>query len=105
MSSAEAAALLLDDLVSLLLERLGPLIATATPPEQFSPWMNIKTAAAYLDTTEQALRGRVKREEIPVHRRDGRLYFHRGELDEWVRGTTSPGLALIPQRSYPGRAA
>jgi hypothetical protein len=87
MSSAEAAALLLDDLVAALAERLASLVGTAiTPAEQATPWMNIKSAAAYLDTTEQALRGRVKRGELPVHRRDGRLYFNRGELDQWVRG-------------------
>ncbi len=87
MTSAEAAALLLEDLASTLVERLAPLVATAiAPTEQASPWMNIKSTAAYLDTTEQALRGRVKRGEIPVYRRDGRLYFHRAELDQWVRG-------------------
>jgi excisionase family DNA binding protein len=87
MSRAEAAALLLDDLVSALAERIAPLIAAANPPaEPLSPWMNIKTAAKYLDTSEQALRGRIKRGEIPVHRREGRLYFNRHELDQWVRG-------------------
>jgi hypothetical protein len=87
MSSAEAAALLLDDLVSALAARIAPLIAATKPPaEQISPWMNLKSAAVYLDTTEEALRGRVKRAEIPVHRRDGRLYFNRHELDQWVRG-------------------
>jgi excisionase family DNA binding protein len=87
VSRAEAAAHLLDDLVTVLAERVAPLIAAASPPaDPASPWMNIKTAATYLDTTEQALRARVKRGEIPVHRRDGRLYFNRHELDQWVRG-------------------
>jgi Helix-turn-helix domain len=87
MSSAEAATLLLDDLVSALAARIASLIAAANPrAEQVSPWMNLKSAAVYLDTTEQALRARVKRGEIPVHRRDGRLYFNRHELDQWVRG-------------------
>jgi hypothetical protein len=87
MSRAEAAALLLDDLVANLAERLAPLVAAVVAPaEQASPWMNIKSTATYLDTTEQALRGRVKRGEIPVHRRDGRLYFNRTELDQWIRG-------------------
>jgi excisionase family DNA binding protein len=84
--SGAAAALLLDDLVATLVERLTPLVAAIAPAEQASPWMSIKSAAAYLDTTEQALRGRVKRGEIPVYRRDGRLYFDRAELDQWVRG-------------------
>jgi excisionase family DNA binding protein len=86
VTTAEAATLLLDELVKAVANRVAPVIVASAPSEQVSPWMNIKTAAAYLDTTEQALRARVKRNEIPVHRRDGRLYFHRTELDQWVRG-------------------
>jgi Helix-turn-helix domain len=49
-------------------------------------WLNFISAAKYLDVTEQALRARVKRHEVPVHRRDGRLYFSPAELDDYVRG-------------------
>jgi len=49
-------------------------------------YLSLKSAANYLDVSEQALRARVKRQEIPVHRRDGRLYFERKALDEYVRG-------------------
>ena len=49
-------------------------------------FLTLKSAAAYLDVTEQALRARVKRGEILVHRRDGRLYFDRDELERYVRG-------------------
>lgn len=49
-------------------------------------YLSLKSAAAYLDVSEQALRARVKRKEIPVHRRDGRLYFERDALDKYVRG-------------------
>jgi integrase len=54
-----------------------------------SRWLNVESAADYLDTTTQALRGLVKREHengFPVHRRGGRLLFDRRELDAWVRG-------------------
>jgi len=49
-------------------------------------YLSLKSAASYLDVTEQALRARVKRGEIPVHRRDRRLYFERDALDGYVRG-------------------
>jgi len=49
-------------------------------------YLSLKSAAKYLDVSEQALRARVKRQEIPVHRRDGRLYFEREALDGYVRG-------------------
>ena len=52
-----------------------------------SRWLNVKSAAEYLDITEHALRSLVKRNDIPVHRApNGRLLFHAVELDEWVRG-------------------
>lgn len=49
-------------------------------------YLSVKSAATYLDVSEQALRARVKRKEIAVHRRGGRLYFEREALDEYVRG-------------------
>jgi excisionase family DNA binding protein len=53
-----------------------------SPP---SPWLNVHDAAEYLATTEDAVYGLVKRQEIPVHRTDnGRLLFKRDELDTWV---------------------
>jgi hypothetical protein len=51
-----------------------------------SGFLNVRSAAEYLDVTEDALRSRVKRREVPVHRRHGRLYFERAELDRYVRG-------------------
>lgn len=47
-------------------------------------YLSLKSAAAFLDISEHALRARVKRGEIPVHRRDGRLYFARQELNDYV---------------------
>jgi excisionase family DNA binding protein len=53
---------------------------------QASPWLNVDSAAAYLDTSIGAIRGMVKRRQIPVHRTNGRLLFNRQELDAWARG-------------------
>ena len=56
-------------------------IATVTP------WLNVKSAATYLATTEDAIRGLVKRGRLPVHRTEtGRLLFRPEELDRWVDG-------------------
>ncbi len=50
------------------------------------PWLNVKGAAEYLATTGQAIRGLVKRDAIPFHKApNGRLLFHRDELNRWVR--------------------
>ena len=38
------------------------------------PWLNVEGAATYLATTEDAIRGLVKRRRLPVHRTEtGRL--------------------------------
>lgn len=50
-----------------------------------SPWLNVAGAATYLATTEDAIRGLVKRGRLPVHRTEtGRLLFRPEELDGWV---------------------
>lgn len=50
-----------------------------------TPWLNVESAATYLDTTAQAIYSLVKRKAIPVHRTPtGRLLFRPEELDAWV---------------------
>lgn len=50
-----------------------------------SPWIGVKSAAVYLDTTEDAIRSLVKRRQLPHHRTpQGRLLFRREELDGYV---------------------
>jgi excisionase family DNA binding protein len=52
---------------------------------QPSPWLNVAQAAEYLGTTEEAIRGMVKRGQIPVERTPTRrLLFSREALDQWV---------------------
>ena len=49
------------------------------------PWLNVEGAATYLATTEDAIRGLVKRKRLPVHRTEtGRLLFRPEDLDRWV---------------------
>jgi hypothetical protein len=56
-----------------------------------SPWMGTETAAAYLDTTPDAIRAFEKRGQLRAHRPDGvrLVYYHRNDLDAFARGETS----------------
>jgi excisionase family DNA binding protein len=49
-----------------------------------SPWMAIEAAAAYLDFPRQRLYRLTASGEIPHYKQEGRLLFHRGELDAWL---------------------
>jgi len=54
--------------------------------EPTSQWMTAKTAALYLDMSEQGLRALVKRRQVPFERTPvGHLRFSRAALDDWVR--------------------
>ncbi|HMH46424.1 MAG TPA: helix-turn-helix domain-containing protein [Solirubrobacteraceae bacterium] len=86
------------DLTELLLERLARRIVElqqelAPPPEtdgERSPWMNIETAAAYLDWPKQRLYKLTAEGAIPHFKHDGRLLFNRPELDQWLRHYAQP---------------
>jgi hypothetical protein len=75
---------LLDDLA----RRVAELIATERQSAPESPgWLNAKSAADYLDWTEDALRAAVKRGQVPCRRTpQRRLLFRRDELDAYVTG-------------------
>jgi Helix-turn-helix domain len=50
------------------------------------PWLDVPSAADHVALTEDAIRGLVKRRQIPFHRtKNGRLRFSVAELDHWVR--------------------
>jgi hypothetical protein len=65
---------------AIVIDRLGD-----RPPTR---WLNVNQAANYLGgASSGAIRGMVKRGQLPVHRTPtGRLLFDAGELDTWVRG-------------------
>jgi Helix-turn-helix domain len=63
-------------------------------------WLDVAGAGAHLGLSEHAIRGLVKRQQLPVHRTEnGRLRFSPTELDEWVRS----GLAKSDTRTYHDR--
>ena len=50
-------------------------------------YLNVKSAASFLDTTQAAVRAMVKRGELPVHRTpNGRVLFSPTALTAWAEG-------------------
>jgi excisionase family DNA binding protein len=67
-------------------EQLEILIRNSVPKidENTTP-MSIEEAAEFLKMTAPALYSKVSRKEIPVNKPGKKLYFYKGELNEWVR--------------------
>lgn len=89
-----------DDLLALVEHRARQMfreeVERALQPA--SPWMNVKSAAAYLDMSEDALRSLVKRKEIAVYRSpNGTLRFRQEDLDAHAQGHVSKrGIPVDP---------
>ena len=49
-----------------------------------SPWLTRQQAADYLSVPVSRLE---KDRSVPAHRWDGRVMYHRGELDTWLRAS------------------
>ena len=73
------------------------------PADAPTPWMGISKAADYLDWPRQRLYKLTASGAIPHVKQDGRLLFHRGELDRWLAQHAQPvlGLASSLDESYP----
>jgi Helix-turn-helix domain len=55
-------------------------------PHQADGFLDVGGAAAYLASTQGAIRSLVKRNAIPYHKApNGRLLFDRSELNHWAR--------------------
>ena len=78
---------LLDQVAQRIAEHLHQLQhahhGAAAQPDR-SPWMNAASAAAYLDWALQRLYKLTAQGAIPHYKHDGRLLFHRHELDAWL---------------------
>lgn len=71
-----------------LIERIAAEVVARMALPESSPWMDVNSAAEYLACSPQRIRKLVARRELPYHqeRPGGRVFFHRGELDEWLLG-------------------
>jgi hypothetical protein len=63
------------------IERLAArIVELISRPPSDETWLNVAAAAAHLGLTEDAIRGLVKRGQIPVYRMEnGRLRFPQGD--------------------------
>lgn len=75
---------LLETLARRIVELHQAHTTAAVQPAEQSPWMNVATAARYLDWPRQRLYKLTASGAIPHYKHDGRLLFHRGELDTWL---------------------
>ena len=63
------------------------VLAALADVEPSAGWLSAKSAAAYLDTSEDALRSMVKRGQLAAHRTPtGRVLLLAAELDAHVLG-------------------
>jgi excisionase family DNA binding protein len=74
--------------ITQLIERQSLEPATGNQP---SPWMNVATTATYLDLPRQRLYKLTAQGAIPHYKQEGRLLFHRQELDQWLAGYRQGG--------------
>jgi excisionase family DNA binding protein len=70
------------DLVDLIAERVSERLAERHDTDK-SPWLTVERASEYTGIPKSTL---YKNRAIPRHKPDGRLLFHRDELDAYVRG-------------------
>jgi excisionase family DNA binding protein len=79
---------LLDELAERIAAELVIRLAAEREPGDPGPssaWMAIEKAAAYLDWPKQRLYKLSASGAIPHYKQEGRLLFHRDELDDWLR--------------------
>ena len=74
---------LVEDLAGRVAERLADRFA-ADPAAATSPWLNVQSAADYLDWPRERLYKLTASSEIPHYKHDGRILFRRDELDSWL---------------------
>ena len=83
-----ALAALVDELAELIAGELARRVAAerkSSAVEERSHWLSVASAAAYLDWPKQRLYKLSASGAIPHYKQEGRLLFHRRELDEWLR--------------------
>jgi excisionase family DNA binding protein len=90
MSELPALQALLDQIVERVARRVVALQEETHQGEEDgagrSPWMSAKSTASYLDWRVQRLYKLTASGEIPHYKQEGRLLFHRGELERWLAG-------------------
>ena len=74
----------LDNLQNVIFD-LKDQVSKIEPIEQNNRrFISTNEAASYLNLAVQTLYGLVNKQSIPYHKRGGRLYFDREELEQWI---------------------
>ena len=81
---------IIDQLATAVAQHLTRNQAEQASSSADSPWLNIENAAAYLDWPKQRLYKLTASGGIPHYKQDGRLLFHRAELDGWMHEHAQP---------------
>ena len=85
---------LLERLLEQLADRIAERIQTTLVPPHASDdapaWLDIQAAARYLGWPRQRLYKLTAQGAIPHYKQEGRLVFHRAELDAWLREHAQP---------------
>jgi hypothetical protein len=68
--------------VEQLASRVAEIVLERLGPEPGSPWMTRRRAAAYLGFPYSRL---TQDKTIPLHRDNGRVLYHRAELDAYFK--------------------
>jgi excisionase family DNA binding protein len=79
---------LAEQIADRVLSRINEQADEETPAQ--SPWLSIESTAAYLDWPKQRLYRLTASGQIPHYKQEGRLLFHRRELDEWLAHFAQP---------------
>lgn len=67
--------------------RIEKYLETFVDAEKTPSYLSISEAAEFLSLAKSTLYIKVCRMEIPVHKRGKRLYFEKGELNQWIKSS------------------
>jgi excisionase family DNA binding protein len=78
-----------DAVAARVLERLESQLS---PGRAWPEWMNVETAANYLDVSPERLRKLQARREVPFHQEAPgcRVLYGRSDLDQWMNSFRHP---------------
>lgn len=66
------------------LDKLAEAVAERIGGESARVWMNVDSAAGYLDLPKKRIQNLTAAGRIPHHKEGGRVLYRRDELDAWL---------------------
>jgi excisionase family DNA binding protein len=84
MTSIAVTLALSDEAIAALVAELAAQIGIQEPLQHSSPWMTLTEACEHLRWPKHRVYKLTSARAIPHVKHEGRLLFHRGELDAWL---------------------